>query len=126
VLLFFWRAIFAACLPRAVRVLFGRCAIVLLRRAAAAAFLMLRRAADRWRKLMSGSSLSQLSWVQWSIKLFMRGAQRTCHSDLVEFTAIHEGRSVTRLIDLRSRSSIRVPVENFVHVAVVELAGSEG
>jgi hypothetical protein len=37
--------LFAACFPNAVRVDFGRCAIVLLRRAAAAAFLMFFRAA---------------------------------------------------------------------------------
>src|SRR5438445_1776672 len=41
------RAAFAPSFPSAVRVFFGRCAIVRLRRAAAAAFLMLRRAAAR-------------------------------------------------------------------------------
>src|SRR5438105_2577234 len=41
----FLRATLAPCLPSAVRVRLGRCAIVRFRRAAAAAFLMLRRAA---------------------------------------------------------------------------------
>ena len=43
----FLRATFAPCLPRAVRVFLGRCAIVFFRRAALAAFLMFRFAAVR-------------------------------------------------------------------------------
>lgn len=43
----FFPAVLAASLPRAVRVFFGKCAIVLFRRAALAAFLMLRFAAVR-------------------------------------------------------------------------------
>src|SRR5438270_8931832 len=42
----FCRATLAACLPSAVRVRLGRCAMVLFLLAAAAAFLMLRRAAE--------------------------------------------------------------------------------
>ena len=44
---FFRFATFAACLPSAVRVRLGKCAIVRWRFAAAAAFLMFRRAAAR-------------------------------------------------------------------------------
>jgi hypothetical protein len=44
-LLRFFRAALAPSLPRAVRVFLGRCATVLLRRAALAAFLMFRFAA---------------------------------------------------------------------------------
>ena len=43
----FRRAVLAPCLPKAVRVRLGRCAIVRFRFAVAAAFLMLRRAAVR-------------------------------------------------------------------------------
>src|SRR4030095_21237 len=43
----FFRAAFVPSLPRAVRVFFGRCAMVLFRRAALAAFLMFRFAAAR-------------------------------------------------------------------------------
>ena len=43
----FFRAALAPSFPRAARVVFGKCAIVLFRRAALAAFLMFRLAAAR-------------------------------------------------------------------------------
>lgn len=43
----FFRAALAPCLPKAVRVFLDKCAIVLFRRAALAAFFMFRFAAER-------------------------------------------------------------------------------
>jgi hypothetical protein len=52
----FFRAAFAPSLPRAMRVLFGKCATVLFRRAALAAFLMFRFAAARCFRVVIFSS----------------------------------------------------------------------
>ena len=59
----FFRAALAPSLPRAVRVFFGRCAIVLFRRAARAAFLMFRFAAARCFLVVTSSTEPDLSLV---------------------------------------------------------------